>query len=357
MAQQPVLTCLVLAGFLALPTFPQSCKAGDVIEAIPGKEYLLTPQRGPWMIMVATFHTTGADGQTVEGKTPDQAADELVLELRSLGLPAYKFVYEPEQETITTTDLNGREEVRKNLRRVRTVCVLGGNYHSLDERVAQESLEWVKRLYPKCLREGVVFRPSKSRPGPLSAAFLTLNPLRSPHEVSNVVSDELLLRLNSGENYSLFENPGTYTLVVARFVGKSKTVGHKYEENAAKEFLNLLSKDVDLDDAAASARELVTVLRGEYDVSESKKFNNVEAYVWHDRYESLVTVGSFDSINDPRIQTYLKIFGPHAEPPPVGSGNVEPAYYGVRGFGKNGDQIRLWTFEAKPYLIKVPRTR
>jgi hypothetical protein len=349
-----LLICSVLLTSRGINAAPRTIEKPE-----KGKEYLLDAKRGPWMIMVATFHTTGANGQTTEGKTPDQAADDLVFELRELGFPAYKYIYEPENEVFSTTDLKGREDRRKNLRRIRTVCVVGGNYSSIDARDAQDTLAWVKALYPKCLREGVEFQQTKIRPTPLAGAFLTPNPLRPAGDAVNLVADKLQLHLNSGENFSLFDNKGKYTLVVHRFYGKSETVAASQGESAISRFVNKLNEDADLVDAGFAARELVAALRGNYDPSNT--FNNVDAYVWHDHYESLVTVGSFNSKDDPRIAAYMAKFGPQSIQQAIqqtgGPGQTQPAHYGLTGFGEKRDQTRLWTFEPAPYLIEVPRAR
>lgn len=318
------------------------------IDADPGKEYKLSKNRGPWMISVATFHTNDPKGQTKSGKTPEQAAHELIIELRKLGMPAYVYIHDPETERVTVTDRIGREEVRKNLRRVRSVLVLAGNYNDIHDKLAQDSLKWIKKLNPKSLQEGVKYVPSKGRPTPLSGAFLTINPLLSPDEVARNTRDPLLIKLNSGENYSLSENRGEYTLVIGRFYGKQVNVKPGDELPGIKNFL----KDNDLDNAAIGARELVTVLRGKYDPEGT--FNNVDAYIWHTRTESIVTVGSFASQNDPAIARYKKMFGPRLETFEDGRTNYQPGHLKLNGFGKNRDQVRLWAFEPNPQLMRVP---
>lgn len=317
------------------------------IEADPNKDYTLSKQRGPWMIMVATMHTTVEPGQKVEGKTPEQAAHELVLELRQLGLPAYVYEYEPRDERVSTLDRLGRTEARKNLHRRTSVSVIAGNYSDIEDGVAQQTLKWVKKLRPKCLQEGVIYDPTPGRPGPLAGAFLTPNPLLSQEELASRERDPLLLQLNGGERNSLYENKGKYTLVVARFYGKSISLRPNEKEPSILDFL----KDNDLDDAAKNARELTTVLRGQYDVSPGTPFNNVDAYVWHDHYESIVTVGSFDSPKDPQLQRYLAVFGPRLDPT---TGGMQPAHYAVKNF-KGADDHGLWLFEPNPELIPVPQ--
>ncbi|WP_417849024.1 hypothetical protein [Thalassoglobus sp.] len=343
---QRLLICTVaFALFIGSVTESQAAR----IEADPSKKYELTKNRGPWMVSVATFHTTDPKGVTKSGKSPEEAAHELILELRKKGMPAYVYIHDPDQERVTVTDRVGREEVRKNLRRVRTVLVLAGNYNDINDNLAQDSLKWIKKLNPKCLQQGVKFAPTKARPTPLSGAFLTINPMLSPDEISRSTSDPLLAKLNSGENYSLSENRGEYTLVVARFYGKQKVVGK--DTSGITDFL----KDNDLDNAGLASRELVAVLRGNFD--KQNIYNNLDAYVWHDRHESIVTVGAFSSPNDPAIAKFKKMFGPRLETFPDGSTNYQPAYFGLEGFGKKKDEDRLWLFEPSLQLIRVPRLK
>ena len=335
--------------FCALVALQVSSALAARIEADPAKEYPLTRNRGPWMIMIATFHSAGDDGEVKEGKTPEEAARELVLELRQLGLPAYSYSYQPENDRIVTQDRLGRQETRKNLHLRRTVCVIAGNYGDINDKVAQDTLKWVKKVNPKCLQQGVTFIPTPGRPGPLAGAFLTPNPLLNESEIYQKQRDPLLVQLNSGERFSLYENKGKQTLVIARFYGKQKTLRAGEKEPHIMDFL----KDNDLDNAARGATELTTVLRGRYDVSPGQPFNNVEAYVWHDHHESIVTVGSFDGPNDPRIQKYMAIFGPRLMTEGPTAGTAQPAHFAVANF-REGETHAMWIFEPNPQLMAVP---
>ncbi|TWT46990.1 hypothetical protein KOR42_42580 [Thalassoglobus neptunius] len=329
---------------------------GATIEADPGKKYELTKNRGPWMISVATFHSASPDGVTRKGKSPEEAAHELIIELRELGMPAYMYVHEPDQQRVSVKDVLGREEYKKNLRRVRSVLVIAGNYDDIDDKLAQDSLKWIKKLNPECLQTGVVFQATEARPTPLSGAFLTINPLLSPEEVQQNRQDPLLVRLNSGQEYSLYENPGEYTLVVKRFLGKSQTVKPGDKLPSITQFL----KDNDLDDAGEAAQELVTILRGRYDEGLNNSpgiFNEVEAYVWHDRHESFVTVGSFSSPNDGAIKKYMEAFSPRLVTFENGSQNFQPVHLSIAGFGKGRNETRLFVFDPEPQLIRVPKKR
>jgi hypothetical protein len=372
----PVRTVLVLltCGFLAAAV-PEPARAAR-IEANPGKRYELTSRHGPWMIMVANFHTTADDGITKEGKSPEQAADDLVLELRQRGIPAYVYEIVPESESFTTQDAYGRPVRRKNLRRVKSVGVLAGNYSGVDEHTAQSTLKWIKEYDPRCLKEGVVFVPRKDvrtpsgeRQTPLSAAFLTINPMLNPQEVASRNIDPLLLRLNHRERYSLLENKGKMTLIVASFAGKVKAVsdhsGSGLREEQDSGGLTSFLKDNDLDDAAQQARALALALR---------QTEHVDAYVWHDRYESYVTVGAFSSENDPGIAAMRARFGSaqpmHLLGPTqiVANKSSGLKYLAVDSDGRKVDlentalsgltsNYQLWAFDPNPRTMHVPRAR
>ena len=333
-----------------------------------GRRYGLHKKNGPWMIMVASFQPASDDGQVREGKTPQQLADELVWELRSLRpnpIPAYSYSIKAADERVETTDRLGREEERRFLTRKNQVCVIAGNYQSLEQGKA--TLNWIKKFNPKCLQQqGVKFLKTNRRQGPLGGAFLTVNPLLSPDEIKRRQQDPLLVKINSGGKYSLFENSGEYSLVVATFTGKKMAhLGDSHSPDAQKAF-KIDVVDNDLAQAEHNAWELAAALR------EREK---IDAYVWHDRYQSVVTVGSFSSPNDPNLRRYLRIFAPSAvaqvaaASDPVVFSGAPSKNFGIAaggsgtkilaatGFGKNGDENRLWAFDPNPMLMRVPRTR
>lgn len=337
----PVLRCLfscvllwTTAGFAA-----RECLAAR-IEAVAGKQYKLGPQHGPWMIMVATFHSTGEDGQTDQGKSPQQAADELVLELRQQGVPAYTHEMEGTSGTFRTRNRLGEEVTRRNLRRITSVCVLAGNYVSFENDVAQQTLAWIKKYDAQALQD-VYYVTRPGRPLPLSGAFLCINPLRSAEDVAAQEVDPLIKQLNSGVQHSLAGNRGKYTLLVAYFGGKQFT-----ELRETRSFDRFLT-DNDLDDAGVQANELVVALR--QDLDSQHHFRNLDAYVWHDRDHSIVTVGSFQSPHDPAIEHYRKLFAPRVNPT---TGQSEPRYLSIAG-----SQPKVWAFTPTLQVIRVPQVR
>jgi hypothetical protein len=317
------------------------------IEATPGKRYDLTKQHGPWMIMAATFHSYDSDAE--EGKPPEQAANDLVLELRQRNLPAYIYKLEGDNRPTETVDDYGRPERKKNLRRLTTWGVIAGNYDSLEDELAQKTLAYVKKLKPKCLDQtsGVVWF-AQAGDGPLHNAFLTPNPLLSSEELASRQSvDPLLVKLNTVENHSLLENKGEYTLQIAMFTGRRMMQGSAASQLSG--FRNDAERENPLDLAAQDAHDLATALR---------KYRNIEAYVWHDHYQSIVTVGSFSSLNDPKLKQTFDLF--KAKPKGkisklTGLPEPEPEVFTVNE-NRNGS-TKMWPLMPQPTTIPVPRMK
>ena len=117
----------------------------------------------------------------------------------------------------------------------------------------------------------------------MGTAFLTRNPLL-PEEffLDTPKVDELVEKLNKNVEHSLLDCPGKYTVRVATFTGKEVT---DFGNGARASQLPAQLTDT-LDRAAYKANKLTTALRED----------KVEAYEFHDRYGSYVTIGSFDSL-------------------------------------------------------------
>ena len=363
-----LLTCAV-AVFLQAVAAAQ-VKRASKIEAVKGKRYALTKEHGPWMIMVATF-TEPPPERRSEGMTPDEAADELVWELRKKGIPAYTFKQEDVLDTLSTQDQLLRERNAVYFAQRGGVCVIAGNYSSAEDDVAQKTLDYIKRFHPEFLREedpaaprvngqtnapvkrlknGGIFRITPGQPGPLSGAFLTINPLLTPEEAQRRKKDPLLVKLNYGAQYSLAENPGRYTVVVATFTGKTLTTveNGRFQQVAAQFDAGTGS---DLDRAAVDATELAQHLRSQ----------NQEAWVWHDRFASMVAIGSFDDPNDPRIRKIVEKYMAKMKPDPDTGKHVLSVEYALIPHPdctpENLIPPRTWAFDPTPRLIEVPRLR
>ena len=325
------------------------------IEAVKGKQYELTKKHGPWMIVVASL-TDRAGNAKSDAKTARQAADELIYELRTKGIPAYAFRMARTSQSLGEGRLAGRIQAGGQ------ISVIAGNYASFNDERATKTLAWLKAYFPKCLKDGN-FRPTPGRPSPLSGAFLTVNPLLTPDEVTEMArrspegkraaaeANKLLRELNAGNPHPLSKCRGSHTLVVARFSGKSVTnvgQGRESMEVFDKFQNNFEATDATMDAASVQAWELCNVLRNE----------GVDAYLWHDQFESIVTVGSLNGPNDSRAKMYREQFGLTYKRDKA-TGRMLPDYKlrKVGGFGKNKNETRMWVFDPNPQIVPVPRVR
>lgn len=279
-----LLTILLALGSIA----PTPAAAGS-IEAIRGKAYPLTAQHGPWMIKVTTLFE-----ESEHQEVP--IANELVYQLRKKGIPAYTHRQTEESEDIEAVDRLGRTRHKKMTSQRGMIAILAGNYKDPADKVPQQTLKYIKDKR-KFSPEVTVEWQGKDVTVPLaiSKAFLVRNPLLPPEELAKINRDPLILKLNSGLDHSLFENKGKYTLVVASFYGQSKVKPAEFRE--FNKMLGDKSK-ISLDNAAQESWKVMSTLRQ----------LGFEAYVYHDRYKSIVTVGAFKSPNDPEIQKLFERF-------------------------------------------------
>ena len=290
-----LLRVLVLCGMFAFMALMATPAWAEKIEAVKGKKYELGKQHGPWMIMVASLSEPPPESR-VDGPNMKEAASSLVYLLRKNNIPAY--IFEQKEEILPlSTYTRGDRVVRREVKaKDNRICVVAGNYESAEDRLAQKSLTWVKGFNPKEFSDHAVFHPTPGRPGPLSGAFLTINPMLSAEEASQKKMDPLLVRLNAGRGDTLLTNQGKYTLVVASFRGKSQLLSKPTDEEFE------ISRS--LDDAGHQAEVLCHALR-EQKLHHGRNF---DAFVWHDRDRSLVCVGSFTANDDPLIPRLYEYF-------------------------------------------------
>lgn len=291
--------CIATASIL----LPTSVEARSKVSAIKGKIYRIDKRHGPWMIMVTNLH-----GNTEEArKNAAEAANELVYELRNrrVPVPAYVYTQTGRLESVELYDRLRRRQKRAYASQRNQIAIMAGNYSSIDPgtkegKIAQDTLAWIKRYRPKSL-DGGYFKPTPGKPNPFSRAMLVPNPLLTPEELQQKKDSKLLKSLNHGAEFSLAENTGKFTLTVASFHGNSISVRDtrmELESNKVSAFDQNIKEKRNLDNAALNAFQLVQLMRS----------RNIEAYLWHDRYKSIVTVGSFESAKDPRIRNFAAKF-------------------------------------------------
>ena len=139
---------LFVRGLVIVVAFSaSSISLADRIEAVAGKKYELTKAHGPVMIMVETFRRSANEDAEEKAKTAEEVANELVYELRSKNnLPAYVYRLNADDGLIETVDRRGNKDQKKNLHKVESFGVIAGNYKSLDDPLAKETLAFVKKL-------------------------------------------------------------------------------------------------------------------------------------------------------------------------------------------------------------------
>lgn len=276
------------------------------VEADPEKPYVLKEDNGPWLIMASSFSGEGAEKQ----------AHELVLELRKrYKLPAYiyKGHFDLGQAEGRGTDPYGKPRKFKYLKQdkshveVNEVAVLVGDYASVDDSEAQKVLQKIKSAEPPCLdiKDGKVTHQTltgwrmiqkqvyesmvgqKKKEGPMGHAFIVPNPLLPPEFFASKRGlDADVLAMNEGVPFSLLDCPGKYTVQVATFKGRViiKQDEIREIEEGRKEMDSMLAQ------AAEKADKLTKALRAK----------GYDAYQFHDRAASIVTVGCFNSVGTPR---------------------------------------------------------
>jgi hypothetical protein len=322
------------------------------VEADPNKSYELAESNGPWVIMCTSF----------AGPTAEQQAHDLALELRQkFKLEAYTF-----RQTFDFTDSTegigwNRYGERKRMKYLNPakfdeIAVLVGNFVSVDNPEAEKALDLVKHAKPVTLGEKyrekssqrfaglrtiyrtITLDSEQKQKGPMGAAFITRNPLLPEEYFHAQGLDPFLVEINDPLEYSLLKNPGRYTVRVATFRG--------VDTMKPDEFARLTSDDrkaSKLDMAAVKATKLCEALRAK----------GIEAYEFHDRTESMVTVGSFDDYGsarpdgkteiNPAMHKIMQQYGPKESRLPNGSVAMEARLL---------DGI---PFDPQPWPVQVPR--
>lgn len=288
-------TALVHAGspFASLIPFGKS-------PAPSNGSYELTKEQGPWLILAASFF---------DGENAEKQADSLVRELRTKHkLAAYVHRQAYDFTAPESNRLNARGELARvkyaNVDKYDAIAVLVGDFRSVDDPTLEKTLEKIKYLKPECLDiqkhqdskqafagirqiyRSISSNPAKNQRGPMGSAFATRNPLLPDEYFTAKGVDEFVAKLNRGVEYSLLDNPGRFTVRVATFRGATSINQREIAE------LERSSKFTDkLEVAADKAHRLTVALRKQ----------KVEAYEFHDRTESIVTIGSFESEGSPAV--------------------------------------------------------
>jgi len=328
------------------------------VEADANKPYWLTEENGPWCILASSFAGEGAQ----------RDAHELVIELRKrYGLEAYMHQQsydfsEPVQGL--GVDKYGAPKRMRYLHggRFEEVAVLVGNFADVTDAGVEKTLDKIKYAKPNCLKIGdddtttqrfaglrylqrmVNGDEEKRSKGPMGNAFVTRNPLLPDEFFAPGGVDKFVLEMNEGVEHSLLDCPGKYSVRVATFRGNvilDQAEIHKIEERGGQ----MKSR---LDEAAIKAHKLTEALRKQ----------GVPAYEFHDRYESIVTVGNFDKVTlpyrredgrqeiNPAVHKVMQQYGAMQKQLP-GGGHAAP--------GLKPKTLKGIPFDVQPVPVEVPK--
>lgn len=327
------------------------------VEADASKSYQLSEEDGPWMILASNFVGEGSKSR----------AERLALEIRKdLGLPA--FIYQEKFDFTGNLNSDQRSSTRvryANRYQYHAFAVLVGEYDRTDHPSIEGDLKRIRSATPAVFRDPneVAAETNRSNPvttvksftskllnaraespaGPMSQAFVTRNPMLPEEYFAAPQVDSFVSQLNEGLEYSLLKCKGKYTVIVKTFQGAETIVDGKADKN-------FVPNGKRLDRYAADAKKMTAKLRDK----------GVEAYQFHDRFRSLVTVGSFDTLgrelpdgrfeyaND--IRKVMRKYSAFNVRPELRS--QVPA--GIKG--QAGNNIAMIPFDVQPTPIAVPKT-
>jgi hypothetical protein len=287
--------------------------------------YPVTPQAGEWLILVQTFKGEQAqvlaeqmaEMMTKEHKLPAylyvkgrkeraeeeervqkmrQQYDEMVMQLRSQNpenrvspFRAARFAKIEEEFAVLISDAKGFKDMdcaRDFLPKLRKLPAPPKEFSCWIELGDLDPTG--KKMSPK----------GNGYLNPFMTAMVVRNPT-IPHEKQEAdpgIADELLKKLNANETLSVLRCSKPYTLVVKVYQGpaflkppEAPSLIHRVGET-----LGIVEKNPEsLDVQALKARELADFLR--------KMKPSFESYVMHEQRCSIVTVGQFDSLDDPNL--------------------------------------------------------
>jgi hypothetical protein len=329
------------------------------LEADPLEMYPINEDHGPWMIMAATFTGQGAEDQ----------ARQLVHELRTeYKVAAYTYQKKFDfSRPVAGKGLNPQGESPKMRYRLDDdfveIAVLVGDYPTVDDPIAQKVLKKLKYAMPKSLSTEQGKETSQSlaavrafqkqvkqamssgdsdelKRGPMGGAFIITNPLLPNDYFVPKGIDRFVQQMNEGVPHSLLDCRGKFTVRVATFKGHAIILDEKVQQAIAR---GEEPKSY-LEEAAKNAHLLTEALRK----------RGYEAFEFHDRNSSVVTVGSFDSVGTrrkdgkivihPTIHKVMRAFGVETK--------VDPRNPTQVGRVKKLGGI---PFDAQPMPIEVPR--
>jgi hypothetical protein len=273
------------------PTPVEELKPTIPLPTGPLEPYMLTKENGPFMVLAYSFRGPDAPRQALA----------LVLELRGkYRLPAYLLLPKkfpgrsnirgvaPQASQFAQKDDVGLPEI---LRVIDEAAVMVG-----DEKTTKDAFDLmhkIKKLHPVCIDGQPQMWHFRKGQG-LSRAMTTTNPFVPAEELFPRAPDVMVTQMNGGP-HNIRYCPGRYTLQVANFGGRSSIL----DPDKDPRFKGQLStRNSPLATAHEDAERLAEALSKDREVMKTGS----QVYVYHDRYSSRVTIGSFNNPADPAAQ-------------------------------------------------------
>lgn len=375
------------------PVAPMPVQQASANMPIPVRSLDLSEEAGPWHILAATFSGEGAEEQ----------ARNLCVELRpALGLSTYlhdmKFDNDGDKPLGRGLDRYGapiRMKYRTGGDR-QEWAVLVGDYPAFDDSIAVRDLAKIKRVSPQALlpdadghttqnfagyRQIAARLSSKQTAGgPMHTAFITRNPVLPEEYFVPKGVDKFVEKMNKDVDHSALDIKGRYAVKVASFKARGTLIGAS--QSRSKKTRRGKKKNDALVEAAWNAHCLCGEMR-------SKGW---EAYEYHDRTESCVMVGSFDSTKTAggqpvkEVADIVRTFGAAYDTPPtplsterlpdakaerserlrafnnvftseIGqvAGGMNPKYAHVKVSDNQREPLKAIPFDIHPHVVEAPK--
>jgi len=319
--------------------------------AAPPERIELTENDGPWLILAQTF----------VGEYGRDKAIELTGELRKkhgMAAVVYRQSVDLEDTVIGLgVDKYGdpKRMKHKNASDYEGYAVLVGNFASVDDPRLEDTLQKIKYMRSDSISvdkiegqdKGVSYYrygyrkiqerlglTDRSRRGPMGNAFVTRNPLLPEEYFAPKGIEPFVAEMNEGVEHSLLNCPKPFSVKVATFRGNVTM------KLSAADEASLSNK---LAEAAEKAHRMTVELRK----------LGYEAYEFHDRHESIVTIGSFEEVGRPRndgrtemhpqVHTIIETFRAQPLDIPGLQGGLQPK------------QIDGIPFDVQPLPVAVPQ--
>ena len=333
-----ILTCTFVKADGPRAFFNGLFGSANKVSADPKADYPLDETNGPWMIYVKNY----------DGPNAREDARTLALELRQKhGFKAYVYHKQFDLAQMLEEEENHKQlemEFRMALQQsgiedmpfhnpIRTkfvngnmtdeYAVLVGDFQSIDDKDINKAYEKIINLEPVCIiaqlkrdiaqaeQTGTDFskttmidlqrfdyrEQNNIAVRPLAKAMKITNPILPPEFFSNRV-DDFVQKLNAESRYSLLRCPGKYTIKVGEYRGFVIADPKGIQEAEKNE--SVLHQTNQLANAGENAEQVCEALR----------LKGYEAYTFHDRTKSIVTVGSFNSLGKTDRNGYVTEFLP-----------------------------------------------